>query len=85
MSLFMVAGMRMTDLLRRPIPASVEGLPWPCLVDWAAGGDVDALTAVVASRPGLAWYLVRLGSRSGWPCMHAARLRRRCFARCVRT
>ena len=65
MSLFMVAGMRVSDLLRRPIPASVEGLPWPCLVDRAAGGDLDALAAVVASRPGLARYLVRLGSRSG--------------------
>lgn len=85
MSLLMVAGMRVSDLLRRPIPASMEGLPWPCLVDRAAGGDLDALAAVVASRPGLAWYLVRLGSRSGvedadavlveglWLAVHARR------------
>ena len=65
MSLFMVAGMRVSDLLRRPIPASVEGLPWPCLVDRAAGGDIDALTALFCSMRS---QLMRLRGRAA--CMH---------------
>ena len=77
--------MRISDLLRRVVPANVRLLEWSALVERAATGDLDALAAVASSRPGLAWYLVGLTRRTGvedadevllealWRAVHARR------------
>jgi len=60
-----VLGMRINELLSRPVPPALLALDWGDVIALAESGDVDAIAAAFGRRRGLAWCLVRRASSSG--------------------